>query len=201
MISNLILQDTVNGIRSITKADLCIAELDGKVIATTKDDMPVKKADILSFAESKADTQEIAGYHYFKVYDDYQLEYILVVVSDSEDVTVVGKMAAFQIKNLLIAYKEHFDKDNFIKNLLLDNLFDDQRHRNNDGRFDIGKSLSNDSRRRQSGEIEHMTAMQEFKDKLEGHAIHVGHGQDAQRVVASFQLLAQHLDGKIIVAP
>ena len=31
-------------------------------------------------------------------------------------------MAAFQISNLLVAYKERFDKDNFIKNLLLDNL-------------------------------------------------------------------------------
>ena len=29
---------------------------------------------------------------------------------------------AFQSENLLIAYKERFDKDNFIKNLLLDNL-------------------------------------------------------------------------------
>lgn len=35
---------------------------------------------------------------------------------------MIGKMAAFQIENLLIAYKERFDKDNFIKNLLLDNL-------------------------------------------------------------------------------
>ena len=35
---------------------------------------------------------------------------------------MVGKIAAFQIQNLLIAYKERFDKDNFIKNLLLDNL-------------------------------------------------------------------------------
>src|SRR5699024_3563764 len=34
----------------------------------------------------------------------------------------VGKIAAFQIQNLLIAYKERYDKDNFIKNLLLDNL-------------------------------------------------------------------------------
>ena len=31
-------------------------------------------------------------------------------------------MASFQVENLLIAYKERFDKDNFIKNLLLDNL-------------------------------------------------------------------------------
>ncbi len=31
-------------------------------------------------------------------------------------------MASFQIQSLLVAYKERFDKDNFIKNLLLDNL-------------------------------------------------------------------------------
>ena len=35
---------------------------------------------------------------------------------------MVCKIAAFQIQNLLVAYKERFDKDNFIKNLLLDNL-------------------------------------------------------------------------------
>ena len=35
---------------------------------------------------------------------------------------MVGKLAAFQVQNLLVAYKERFDKDNFIKNLLLDNL-------------------------------------------------------------------------------
>ena len=33
-----------------------------------------------------------------------------------------GKLAAFQIQNLIVAYKERFDKDSFIKNLLLDNL-------------------------------------------------------------------------------
>jgi carbohydrate diacid regulator len=35
---------------------------------------------------------------------------------------MVGKMAAFQLQSLMVAYKERFDKDNFIKNLLLDNL-------------------------------------------------------------------------------
>ena len=31
-------------------------------------------------------------------------------------------VVVFQIQNLLVAYKERYDKDNFIKNLLLDNL-------------------------------------------------------------------------------
>lgn len=62
------------------------------------------------------------GCQFFKVFDDHQLEYILLAYGDSEDVYMIGKIAAFQIQNLLVAYKERFDKDNFIKNLILDNL-------------------------------------------------------------------------------
>ena len=62
------------------------------------------------------------GYQFFKVFDENQLEYIILVKGETDDVYMVGKMAAFQVQNLLIAYKERFDKDNFIKNLLLDNL-------------------------------------------------------------------------------
>ena len=47
---------------------------------------------------------------------------MLLANGDNDDVYMVGKIAAFQIQNLLVAYKERFDKDNFIKNLLLDNL-------------------------------------------------------------------------------
>ena len=56
------------------------------------------------------------------MFDEHQLEYILLANGNSDDVHMVGQMAAFQIQNLLVAYKERFDKDNFIKNLLLDNL-------------------------------------------------------------------------------
>ena len=50
------------------------------------------------------------------------MEYILLAKGSNDDVYMVGKMAAFQLGSLLTAYKERFDKDNFIKNLLLDNL-------------------------------------------------------------------------------
>ena len=59
---------------------------------------------------------------FFKVEDDGNLEYIIMARGTSDDVYMVGKLTAFQIQNLLVAYKERFDKDNFIKNLLLDNL-------------------------------------------------------------------------------
>ncbi len=122
MISNQILQNTIDGLKAITRVELCVVDTDGKVVAATDDHMEKNRRDVLEFVTSPADSQEIQGFQYFKIYDEQQLEYILVITGTGENLYMVGKMAAFQIQNLLVAYKERFDKDNFIKNLLLDNL-------------------------------------------------------------------------------
>ena len=122
MISNQILQDTIDGIKAITRIDLCVMDTDGKPLASTLDAVEEYKEAVLVFAESLAESQVLQGYQFFKVFDDNQLEYIVLVKGETDDVYMIGKMAAFQIQNLLVAYKERFDKDNFIKNLLLDNL-------------------------------------------------------------------------------
>lgn len=122
MISNQILQNTIEGLKAITRIDLSILDTDGKVLASTFVEQEHYENSLDSFVESPADSQVIQGYQFFKIFDEHQLEYILVVNGSSDDVYMVGKIAAFQIQNLLVAYKERFDKDNFIKNLLLDNL-------------------------------------------------------------------------------
>lgn len=122
MISNQILQNTIDGLKSITRIDLCVMDTDGKSLASTFAEQGHYEEAVLSFAASPADSQVIQGYQFFKIFDEHQLEYILLANGGSDDVYMVGKIAAFQIQNLLIAYKERFDKDNFIKNLLLDNL-------------------------------------------------------------------------------
>ena len=122
MISNQILQTNIEGLKAITRIDLCICDTEGKVLASTFTDAEEYESSILAFVDSPADSQVIQGYQFFKVFDDHQLEYILLARGGSDDVYMVGKLAAFQIQNLLVAYKERFDKDNFIKNLLLDNL-------------------------------------------------------------------------------
>lgn len=122
MISNQILQNTIDGLKTITRIELGIVDTEGHVLATTVDGIEECGGAITAFAESPAESQEVQGYQFFKVYDDNQLEYILIASGTNDDVYLVGKIAAFQIQNLLVAYKERFDKDNFIKNLLLDNL-------------------------------------------------------------------------------
>ena len=121
MISNQILQNTIEGLKLISRVELCVLDTDGKEVASTADMSGCARTTV-EFVQSPADSQEIQGYQYFKIYDEQQLEYILIAGGAGEDVYTIGKMTAFQIQSLLVAYKERFDKDNFIKNLLLDNL-------------------------------------------------------------------------------
>ena len=122
MISNQILQSTIEGLGNIARVELCITDTDGKVLASTFSGAESLEEAAFAFAGSPADSQVVNGCQFFKVFDENQLEYILLAKGTSDDVYMVGKLAAFQIQNLLTAYKERFDKDNFIKNLLLDNL-------------------------------------------------------------------------------
>ena len=122
MISNQILQNTLDGLKNISRSDFCVADTEGKILAFTAQNSEISSRDILGFAASPADSQVVQENQFFKVYDENRLEYVLVVSGGSEDTYMIGQMAAFQIQNLLVAYKERFDKDNFIKNLLLDNL-------------------------------------------------------------------------------
>lgn len=122
MISNQILQNTIDGLKGIARIDLCVIDIEGKVLATTFDDAERYIDAAVSFVESPADSQTVQGCQFFKVFDEHQIEYILLAFGDTDDVYMIGKVACFQIQNLLVAYKERFDKDNFIKNLLLDNL-------------------------------------------------------------------------------
>ena len=122
MISNQILQDTIEGIKSITRIDLCVMDTEGKALASTFTAADEYEDAVLAFVNSPAESQVLQGYQFFKVSDDNQLEYIILAKGETDDVYMIGKIAAFQVQNLLVAYKERFDKDNFIKNLLLDNL-------------------------------------------------------------------------------
>ncbi len=122
MISNQVIQNSIDELRAITKVDLGVFDVEGLKVATTVDEIDISRDIIENFASSPADSQVLQGFQFFKVFDEHQLEYILLAKGGSDDVYMVGKLAAFQIQSLLVAYKERFDKDNFIKNLLLDNL-------------------------------------------------------------------------------
>ena len=122
MISGQVIQTSIDELRSITRIALCVTDLDGNVVASTFSELKDQKEALLLFADSAADSQVVQGCHFFKIKEDQVPEYMLIARGSGEDVYMVGKIAVSQIQNLIIAYKERYDKNSFIQNILLDNL-------------------------------------------------------------------------------
>ncbi|MGX8686428.1 MAG: PucR family transcriptional regulator [bacterium] len=122
MISNQVLQNTLEGLKEISHLEFGIMDADGREVCVTAPVFADASGAIPDFALSPADSQSAGPFQFFKVFDEQQLEYVIVVYGDTDNTLLVGRMAAFQLKGLMAAFKERYDKDSFMKNLLLDNL-------------------------------------------------------------------------------
>ena len=87
MISNQIMQNTIEGLHQLTKVDLAITDADGVVCASTFSDTAQLSDAVSGFAASEADSQVALGYHFFKVFDDSQLEFVILAHGDDEQAT------------------------------------------------------------------------------------------------------------------
>lgn len=122
LITNQVLQKTLDELKGITRIELCLLNPDGFAVVSTFTQAEMPSEDVRTFVRSAADSQVVQGYHFFKVYDEQSVEYVLVAKGSGDDAYTIGKIAVCQIQNLLVAYKERLDKNHFIQNVLLDNL-------------------------------------------------------------------------------
>ena len=122
MISSQVIQTSIDELRAITKVDVSVYDIDGMKVASTTNDQSFTRNIIENFADSPADSQVVGGKHLLKIMDDGEPAYILVAQGANDDVYMVGKIAVSSIQNLIVAYKERFDRNSFFQNLILDNL-------------------------------------------------------------------------------
>lgn len=122
MLSSQIIQNTIDDLHTITRVDFAVMDIEGNEVAVTSGAGSVSKQAVLQFVESPADSQVVSNAHFFKVLDDKKTEYVLVSMGSAEDAYMLGRVAVSQIQSLIVAYRERYDKNNFIQNLLLDNL-------------------------------------------------------------------------------
>ena len=62
MISNQVLQNTIEGLKEISRTDLCIMDVKGKNLASTFAENVSVFVEVKAFAESQAESQLIKGY-------------------------------------------------------------------------------------------------------------------------------------------
>ncbi len=122
MISNQILQSSIDDLKAITRIDLAILDLSGQFVASTYEPEGDISNLLYSFLDSPANSQAMKQQHFFKVLYNDEPEYILISKGTSDDAYMIGRVAVSQIQALLIAYRDKYDKHNFLQNLLMDNL-------------------------------------------------------------------------------
>ena len=56
MISNQVLQTTIDGLKSITRIDICVMDIEGKALATTINNVEEYEEAVMAFVDSPADS-------------------------------------------------------------------------------------------------------------------------------------------------
>ena len=122
MIPTQILKNCLEELKTITKVDFGIMDLSGEVIAMTTGAKETDKAFITSFATSPVDSQIIGNCYLMKREEDGEASYVMAATGESENTLMVTRIAVSEVQNLLAAYREKYDRNNFFQQLLLDNL-------------------------------------------------------------------------------
>ncbi len=122
MISAQIIKNSIEELSTITRVQLTVLDLNGNAIATTSEGQNIDSSLITSFANSPVDSQVIGSMHLLKIFDEEELTYILMANGQNEEAYMVGKICVSQLQQLIVAYKERYDRNNFFQNLMLDNL-------------------------------------------------------------------------------
>lgn len=121
MLSTQVIQTCIEDLKNITKVELSVLDISGTLIATTGEQKDVPLEEIERFAASEAECQTVSGNHFLKAFHEMEAAYIVVCRDVNEDL-MIAKIAVSQLENLMVAYRERIDKNNFFQNLLLDNL-------------------------------------------------------------------------------
>lgn len=126
MVSSQIIKKSIDELAEVTGCTIRVIDITGHTLAATDSARDVEKSITEQFIASAADSQTIGELLFFKIFDDGELLFILVVsASDgivAVDPRVVGRICANHLQELAAAYKERYDRGGFIQNLLLDNL-------------------------------------------------------------------------------
>ena len=121
MISNQVIQTCLQELKAITKVELAVIDTTLSVVAQTSEFDIEDMSKVEEFMDSKAESQSVGGIHFLKVYDEKELAYV-ILCPESNNAHMVAKIAASELGQLVIAYKERFDRKNFFQNLILDNM-------------------------------------------------------------------------------
>ena len=122
MISAQIVKSCLEELTAITKVEFCVQDLNGTLFAKTDGAEVPEESMIVNFCRQPVDSQIIKDHYFFKIMEDDEPVVALTAIGNGEYTMMVAKIAVSELQNLMQAYREKYDRNNFFQNLLLDNL-------------------------------------------------------------------------------
>lgn len=122
MISNQVVQNTLNDISGITDTKAAVFDRSGKLIASVDYVSTAVETQVYSFIKSDKHEAENDSCCFVRAEYDGELVFVIAAEKGNDKAELTAKLLASGLINLLRLQREKGDKDDFIKNLLLDNL-------------------------------------------------------------------------------
>lgn len=122
VLSSQVVKNCLEELTQISKVEFCVQDTGGGLFAMTQG-AEIPGAEIVSgFAKSSVDSQIVGNHYLLKIKDDEDTAYVLTAIGDGDHTLMIARIAVSEIQNLMVAYREKYDRNNFFQNLLLDNL-------------------------------------------------------------------------------
>lgn len=122
MLSIKLLQSGLEDLKNITRADFYLCDSEGDILIDTAGKGDSDRELIEGFISSSAESQNIKGAYYQKIIIDSDTTFVLVVYAAGNDGYMLSRIAASEIIHLVGAHKGKQDKEEFYRDLLLDNI-------------------------------------------------------------------------------
>lgn len=125
MVSSRIVCNMMNELHEITRTEISLWDKKGTLLVSTdpeeKGERPENQGkrmtqEMQEFLASPADSQVLQNRHFFKIYKEETVAYLLV--TRGNDAYLTGRIAVSEIRNLLLASRVRLDKDHFMQELL-----------------------------------------------------------------------------------
>lgn len=114
-----ILQKCLEDWKNISQLDFCLINTDNSIFVSTCTRKLPSDSRLEEFRAGNALCVFNTGCCMYKILENQELFYILIVWGIKESTSTIGELAVCQITTLLTAYAEKNDKNTFMQNLLL----------------------------------------------------------------------------------
>lgn len=122
MLLGTVLKNNLDQMKAMLGIEIGMLDLQAKVVSSTEKEPDFDMDEVYQFITSKEKELSLEEYFFKKVYHKGKLDFITYLKTAEVEKRNNIDLISLNLNNLKQAYKEKYDKEHFMKNLVLDHL-------------------------------------------------------------------------------